>query len=431
MVTSVLSAPDVSSLHRHGTALYMDGVALEHIAREAGTPCYAYSAITIRRQYERLEQALANVPHRTHYSVKANSNLAILRLLQEMGAGVDIVSGGELYRVQQAGFTGRDVVFSGVGKTERELHQALDAGVLFINVESEPELHLLEAVAAARDEVAPITLRVNPEVTVDSPHEYIRTGEKGHKFGIPFDDVDHVARVALSLPHLRMVGLDMHLGSQLSTFDPFAAAFDRLSPMVHSIRALGATSLEYLDIGGGLAVTYENEQPTNLEQFAAGLATVARDLGVTLVLEPGRYLVADAGILLTRVLYRKRSGGKDYLITDAGMNDLIRPSLYDSYHQIVPVEATEAELIADVVGPVCESGDFLALDRRVADVPEGALLAVQSAGAYGYTMASNYNSRPRPAEVLVDGDRFAIVTERERHEDLVRLELTQPQWRTT
>ena len=439
MGAGILSMPDVNAGHavasdavlrRSGDTLVMEDVLLSDIAAAADTPCYVYGASTIRRQYERLERALAGIPHRTHYSVKANSNLAILRLLQQLGAGVDIVSGGEMFRALSTGFTGKDIVFSGVGKTARELHEALDAGVLLINVESEGELHLLDRVAAERGQVAPITLRVNPEVTVDSPHEYIRTGEKGHKFGIPFDDVEHVARIALSMPNVELKGLDMHIGSQLSTFDPFAAAFDRLAPMVRSLRAVGAKSLEYLDIGGGLAVTYDNEHPTDLDRFATGLASAVRGLDVKVILEPGRYLVADAGVLLTRVLYRKRSGGKDYIIIDAGMNDLIRPSLYDAYHRIEPVDQRErTSHVADVVGPVCESGDFLALDRDIIDVEAGELLVVHSAGAYGYVMSSNYNSRPRPAEVMVDGDQFAIVTERERYADLTRLEQAPLQWR--
>jgi diaminopimelate decarboxylase len=430
MGTSVLTVADATTLRYVDETLHMEDVPLDLVARDVDTPCYVYSANTIRRQFERLERALSGVPHRTHFSVKANSNRAILQLLQGLGAGVDIVSGGELHRARQAGFTGRDIVFSGVGKTAPELHAALDASVLFINVESEAELHLVNEVAGQRGQVAPITFRVNPEVTVDSPHEYIRTGEKGHKFGIPFDDVEHVARLALSMPHVRLVGLDMHLGSQLSTFQPYAAALDRIAPMVRSLRALGADAIEYLDIGGGLAVTYDEERPIDLEQFAEGVARATRDLGVLVILEPGRFLVAESGVLLTRVLYRKRSGGKDYIITDAGMNDLIRPSLYDAYHRIEAVTRVAGEVVADVVGPVCESGDFMALDRRMADVASGDLLAVHATGAYGYVMASNYNSRPRPAEVLVDRDRFALVTERERIEDLVRREQTVLQWRS-
>ncbi len=429
MGAGVLTTTSAPLRYENGTA-YMDDVSLEAIALAVGTPSYVYSSSTIRSQYTRLSQALAAVPHHIHYSVKANSNLALLKLLRELGAGVDIVSGGELYRSQLAGYSGKHVVFSGVGKSARELEEALSAGVLFINVESEGELQLLNHVAAKRGEVAPIALRVNPEVTVDSPHEYIRTGEKGHKFGIPFDDVLHVAKMAIELPNVSLVGLDMHIGSQLSTFEPFAAAFDRIAPFVHSIREMGATSLRYLDIGGGLAVTYDNEQPTDLEQFAQGLLKATNGLGVTIVLEPGRYLVADAGVLLTRVLFRKRSGGKNYVIVDAGMNDLIRPALYEAYHHIEPVVRSErASHVADVVGPVCESGDFLALDRDIPDVDVGDLLVVRTAGAYGYSMSSNYNSRPRPAEVLVNGSQFAVVTAREDYADLVRLEQATPQWR--
>ncbi len=412
-----------------GGVLHLDAVPLPAIAEAAGTPCYAYSAGVVRRQYRRLAAAFAGVPHRVHYSVKANSNLALLRLLRDEGAGVDVVSGGELYRAREAGFGGRDVVFSGVGKTARELGDALAGGVLFINAESEGELLLLDAVARERGVAAPVALRVNPEVTVDSPHEYIRTGEKGHKFGIPFDDVPAAAELARSLPNLRLVGLDMHIGSQLATFEPYGAALLRMLGLLARLRADGAEGIEYLDVGGGLSVTYRDEAPADVERFARGVADATRGLGVTLVLEPGRFLVAEAGVLLARVLYRKRSGGKEYVITDAGMNDLVRPSHYDAYHAITAVEPRGGTLTADVVGPVCESGDFLALDRTTDDVRPGDLVAVHTAGAYGFVMASNYNSRPRPAEVLVDGARYAVVTERERYDDLVRQERAALDWR--
>jgi diaminopimelate decarboxylase len=393
-----------------------------------------YSLGRVREQYRRLEAALAaampDVPHRLHFSVKANSNLSVLRTLQECGAGVDIVSAGELFRAREAGFGGADIVFSGVGKTAEELAQALDAKVLFVNVESEGELRLLDAVAAEKGVVAPVALRINPEVTVESPHEYIRTGEKGHKFGIPYDDAEHVALLAHALPHIALVGLDMHIGSQIAAWEPYASALDRIRPLVASLRAAGVDSLRFLDLGGGLAVTYDDEAPADVERFAAGVAASVRDLGLAIVFEPGRFLVAESGVLLARVLYRKRSGGKDYVITDAGMNDLVRPSHYQAYHRIEPVQAASGAIVADVVGPVCESGDFLALGRQLADVGPGDLLAVFTAGAYGFVMASNYNSRPRPAEVVVEGDRFAVATERERLEDLVRLERAHLQWRS-
>lgn len=409
--------------------LHVDAVPLPVIAESAGTPCYVYSAGVVRRQYRRLAAAFAGVPHRIHYSVKANSNLALLRLLRDEGAGVDVVSGGELYRAREAGFGARDVVFSGVGKSARELGEALAGGVLFINVESEGELVLLDAVARERGMLAPVALRVNPEVTVDSPHEYIRTGEKGHKFGIPFDEVPAAAELARSLPNLRLVGLDMHIGSQLASFEPYGAALLRVLGLLTRLRADGADAIEYLDVGGGLSVTYSDEQPVDVERFARGVIDATRGLGLTLVLEPGRFLVAEAGVLVARVLYRKHSGGKEYVITDAGMNDLVRPSHYDAYHAITAVAPRGGTLTADVVGPVCESGDFLALDRTTDDVRPGDLLAVHTAGAYGFVMASNYNSRPRPAEVLVDGARYAVVTERERYEDLVRQERAALDWR--
>lgn len=415
-------------------AMHAEGVPLERIAKAVGTPTYVYSAGRIREQYRRLESALMNalpdVPHRIHFSVKANSNLAVLRTLQELGAGVDIVSAGELYRAREAGFGGADVVFSGVGKTAEELALALDAHVLFINVESEGELRLLAQVAAERDMVAAVTLRINPEVTVETPHEYIRTGEKGHKFGIPYDDALHVATLAHELPNVKLVGLDMHIGSQIATWEPYANALERIKPLIAALREAGVSTLQWLDIGGGLAVTYDNEPPADVERFAAGVADAVRGLGLSLVFEPGRFLVAESGVLLTCVLYRKRSGGKEYIITDAGMNDLVRPSHYQAFHRIDAVRDVQQSVVADVVGPVCESGDFLALGRTMPDVEPGDLLAVQTAGAYGFVMASNYNSRPRPAEVLVDGDRFALATERERLEDLVRLERAHLHWRS-
>jgi len=402
--------------------LHAGGVPLPAIAEAVGTPTYVYDVATVRAQYARLERAFAGVPHRIHYSVKANSNLSLLREFRALGAGVDVVSGGELYRARQAGFGPGDVVFSGVGKTARELDEALDAGVRFVNVESEGELFLLNSVAKDRGVVAPIALRVNPEVSVDSPHEYIRTGEKGQKFGIPFDEVPEAADIARSLGNVRLVGLDMHIGSQLATFDPYGAALLRVLGLLTRLRADGADTIEYLDVGGGLGVTYRDEPPADLARFSRGVRDAIRGLGVSLVLEPGRFLVAEAGVLLARVLYRKHSGGKEYVITDAGMNDLVRPSHYDAYHAITAVEPRGGRVVADVVGPVCESGDFLALDRELDDLRPGDLAAVHTAGAYGFAMSSNYNSRPRAAEVLVDEGRWTLVTARESYEDLVRHE---------
>lgn len=420
----------ISGFSRVDGALWCDEIPLDRLSAEVGTPAYVYSARVIREQYQRLGAVLAAVPHRLHYSVKANSSLAILRLLHELGAGVDIVSGGELYRSLKAGFTGRDVVFSGVGKTQRELREALEANVFLINVESEPELRLLNTVAGAMGRVAPVALRVNPEVSVDTPHPYTRTGERGAKFGIPHDEVIEVARAAREMKSIDLLGLDMHVGSQIAQFGPYETGIERLLDIRVEIDELGGPPLRYLDAGGGLAVTYDTERPVDIEHFAARLSALLASSRLELILEPGRYIVGNAGVLLTTVLYRKRSGGSEYVITDAGMNDLLRPSHYHAYHRIEAVTPPTGRTVANVVGPVCESGDFLALDRDIEDVPEGAVLSVQSAGAYGFVMASNYNSRPRAAEVLVDGDRYAVVTERESYEDLVRKERLTPQWRT-
>jgi len=405
-------------------------VSLQSIAEEIGTPSYVYSAAAIRAQYHRLDSALEGIPHRLHYSVKANSNLAILGVLQRLGAGVDIVSGGELYRAESAGFRGTDIVFSGVGKTRRELEEALTLGVLLINVESEDELELLDAIAGEMGVSAPVALRVNPEVMVDTPHPYTRTGVKGMKFGIPFDETLAVAVRALRMRHVRLLGLDMHVGSQISQFEPYQIGLGRLLQLYTEIKAAGATAMQYLDIGGGLAVTYDTEHPIDVEGFGAALKKTVKPTGLELILEPGRFLVGNAGVLLTRVLYRKRSGGKEFIIIDAGMNDLLRPSHYNAYHRIEAVSPRGGKVTADIVGPICESGDFFGLHREVDDVEPGDLVVVRSSGAYGFAMASNYNSRPRAAEVLIDRGRFGIVTEREDYPDLVRKERLEPDWRS-
>jgi diaminopimelate decarboxylase len=410
--------------------LVCEGVSLDTIASAVGTPAYVYSARAIREQYDALDRALAPVTHRLHYSMKANANLAVLRLLRERGAGVDIVSGGELYRAREAGFSADSIVFSGVGKSLDELRDALAAGILMFNVESFFELEQLNAVAASMGKRAPVALRVNPEVRVDTPHHYTRTGERGNKFGIPIDEALEAARQALAMPNIALLGLDMHIGSQVFQLEPYRDGLDRLLDLYAQIRALGATGIRYLDIGGGFAVSYEDEAPMDLEAFAAALLPKVRQSGLSLIVEPGRFIVGNAGVLLARVMYRKRAGGKEYLISDAGMNDLLRPSHYDAYHAVEAVRARDTRSIVDVVGPVCESGDFFALDREVDDVDTGDLIVVRTTGAYGYVMSFNYNARPRVAEVLVDGDRFAVVTRRESYEDLVRLEPKQPEWRT-
>jgi diaminopimelate decarboxylase len=418
-----------SGFSRENSELTCDGVSLDAIARATGTPVYVYSVAGLREQYARLSAALDGIPHRLHYSVKANSNLAILGILRRLGSGVDIVSGGEMYRAQSAGFNGSDIVFSGVGKTERELTEALNLGVLMINVESEEELAFLDTIAGRVGKRAPVALRVNPEVMVDTPHPYTRTGVKGMKFGIPFDETLVVAKRALAMKNIALIGPDMHVGSQISQFEPYEIGLGRLLQLKGEIEEAGATELEYLDIGGGLAVSYDTEHPIDVEAFGEVVKRMVKPTGLKVIVEPGRYLVGNAGALITRVLYRKRSGGKEFIIVDAGMNDLIRPSHYNAYHRMEAVRANGEKITADVVGPVCESGDFLGLHREVDDAKPGDLIAVLSAGAYGFVMASNYNSRPRIAEVLVDKGRYGVVTERETYADLVRKERLEPEWR--
>jgi diaminopimelate decarboxylase len=414
---------------RTGGALRCEGVSLERIAADVGTPVYVYSSATIEDRYQRLDRMLAPVPHRIHYTLKANSSRGILELLRRLGAGIDVVSGGELYRALRAGFAPSDIIFGGVGKTERELAEAIDANILLLNAESEAEVRMIDRLAGERGVRARVSLRVNPEITLDAPHDYIKTGGKGHKFGIPHDDVVHVAEIAADLQHIDLAGLDMHLGSQLSRIDPYREGTERLASIFAELTRRGITSLEYLDIGGGLGVRYDTEQPPNLQRFAEMVLPTVAETGLQLIMEPGRFIVGNAAALVTQVLYRKHSGGKDYVVADAGMTELLRPSHYGAYHRIQALHERKEHSTVDVVGPVCESGDFLALDRELDDVQPGEYLMVCDVGAYGYAMASNYNSRLRPAEVLVDGDRYAVITAREEYEDLTRREIAEPEWR--
>ncbi|HEX9563253.1 MAG TPA: diaminopimelate decarboxylase [Gemmatimonadaceae bacterium] len=419
------------TLTQRDGSLACEGVQLEHLAREIGTPAFVYSASAIRGQFKLLDRALRGIAHRIHYSLKANANWAILQLVRKAGGGAEVVSGGELYRALQSGFAPEDVIFGGVGKTLRELAEAVEAGVRIVNVESEAELQLLEQLASERGRRVPVGLRVNPEITVDNPHAYIRTGGKGHKFGIPYDEAPVAARVARDLPHLDLVGLDMHVGSQLAQLDAYVRGLERITTLLDDLRADGINTVKYLDIGGGLAVPYEDEVPPDLSEYGRIVRDVAARTRLEIIVEPGRFLVAGAGTLLTRVLYRKRSGGREIAVTDAGMTELLRPSHYQAYHHIEPVTPRRRAMCRiDVVGPICESGDFLALDREMPDVEAGDLLAVHTAGAYGYSMASTYNARPRVAEILVDGDRFAVTTDREEYADLIRLERNTLDWRT-
>ncbi|ATJ81131.1 diaminopimelate decarboxylase [Halomonas beimenensis] len=409
--------------------LHAEDVPLPRLAEEFGTPCYVYSKATLARHFRAYTEALGSHPHLICYAVKANSNLAVLNLLARLGAGFDIVSVGELERVLVAGGDPAKVVFSGVAKEENELERALSVGIKCFNVESRAELERLEAVARGMDKVAPVSLRVNPDVDAGT-HPYISTGLKDNKFGIPVDEAREVYRQAAAMEHVRVVGLDCHIGSQLTDTAPFLDALDRLLVLLERLAEDGI-AIEHLDLGGGLGVTYRDERPPEPFDYATALLErLSRWPGserLTLLFEPGRSIAANAGVLLTRVEFLKPGETRNFAIVDAAMNDLIRPSLYQAWQAILPVDTTPAREAGtyDVVGPVCETGDFLGKDRELA-IAAGDLLAVRSAGAYGFVMASNYNSRPRPPEVMVDGDRSHLVRRRERLEELWAGEATLP-----
>ncbi len=403
---------------------------LTRVATAVGTPVYVYDAAVMRRRYQELDQAFRGLPHRIFYSVKANSNLAVLALLRGLGAGADIVSGGELARARRAGFPGRDVVFSGVGKTAAELTAALEGDVGLINIESAGELETLRGLCRARGARARIGIRINPDVTADT-HPYTQTAGKGMKFGVPLDEAVPLARCAARAPELDLVSLGMHIGSQIVDAAHFRAGAATLGRLAAEVRSSGLGSLEALDVGGGLGIRYTEERGLTAEEFADAVRPVVREAGLAVWLEPGRYITGPAGALLTRCVYRKHAGGKNFVIVDAGMNDLMRPSLYGACHDIVVLNAAGAATPdgpVDVVGPLCETGDFLGLDRRLAGAGPGALLAVLGAGAYGFSMSSTYNSRPRAAEVLVDGDRWAVVRRRDSVDDLMGGETAEPEW---
>jgi len=399
---------------------------LRAIAERVGTPAYVYSANLIRAQYHALDDALRAGPHRICYSVKANSNLAVLRVLRVLGAGADIVSLGELRRVLVAGFPAATMVFSGVGKTGPELQEAIRAGVGAINVESPDELDALIAAATDVGKPARVGIRVNPDVATET-HPYTRTGEKTAKFGVPYDEVVALARRIAGERRLTLTGLAMHIGSQITDVAPFHRGTVKLTELVTALRASGIDTLETLDVGGGLGVRYHNEKVPSLDAFAEAVGPPVAQAGLTLLCEPGRFLVAHAGVLLTRVLYHKHAGGRDYVIVDAGMTDFVRPSHYNAHHEIVPLtDGGRPEAAVNVVGPVCESGDFLALDRRLPLVRAGEYLAVLGTGAYGFVMSSTYNGRPRPPEVMVEGDRYYVSRQRETLDDLLRGETADP-----
>jgi diaminopimelate decarboxylase len=407
-----------------GDDLYCEEVPVARIASEVGTPAYVYSHATLTRHFRVFDEAFAGVPHLICFASKANANLAVLKLFSDLGGGLDVVSGGELFRGLRVGVPPQRIVFAGVGKSRDEIAYALKSDILMFNVESGQELRLIHEVAAGMGMRARVALRVNPDVDPKT-HPYISTGLKKSKFGIDIGQAITEYEAALTLPALEMVGIHQHIGSQITEIGPFVDSLGKTAALVRTLRERG-TPIRYLDVGGGLGITYKDEDPPLPAAFARALIGVIRDLDVTLVLEPGRVLVGNAGVLVTRVLYTKQSPAKSFVVVDAGMNDLARPSLYGSYHAIQPVRRAggRPEVTVDVVGPICESGDFLAKDRALPRCEPGELLAVMSAGAYGHTMSSNYNARPRAPEVLVRGDRSYVVRERESFEDLVRGERT-------
>ena len=450
--------------HYRDGHLYCEDVDLTRVATEFGTPTYVYSAGTILDHYTRLDAALAPLDHLICYAVKANSNRAILNLLVGAGAGFDIVSGGELFRVLAAGGDPAKCTFAGVGKSRDEIEYALEQGVYSFNVESEAELEAIERIARAKNMRAPIALRVNPDVDPHT-HQYISTGSQENKFGIALNQVRAVYERAARMSNIEIVGVQMHIGSQITEAKPFASAIEKVAPLVRDLKSKYA--IKFFSIGGGMGIIYRHALGSgpgkwwhdhgpagagsafSVGDYAEAIVPPLRDLGIRTLVEPGRFLIGNAGVLLTRVRYIKQTGGKKFAIVDAGMNDLIRPALYQSYHEIVPVNEPstltptlslegrggreapgEGEFVSqskrgkiDIVGPVCESGDFFALGREMPEVHEGDLLAIMSAGAYGFVMASNYNSRPLPAEALVRGDKFALIRTRQTREDLVRGEV--------
>lgn len=407
---------------RRDGILHCEDVPVPDLVAEHGTPLYVYSRTAIIERYRELSTALSAVPHLIAFSVKANGNLAVLRTLAELGAGADIVSTGELHRARLAGITGDRIVFSGVGKTVTELAAGMDAGIYGFNVESEGELRSLSEMARATGRTASVALRVNPDVEALTPHHYTRTGHAATKFGIPIADALRLYRLAGMLPGIDVRGVDVHIGSQILDVAPYRQALEQVLELAGTLRAEGH-DLEYLDLGGGLGISYTGAEGISAREFADAIVPSVRESGLRLVIEPGRYLVGQAGVLVTRVLYLKRGGGKSFVITDAGMNDLLRPSHYSGYHAVEPVEIHGRETMSvDVVGPICETGDFLALDREIERVEAGELIAIRTVGAYGFSMSSTYNQRPRPAEVIVDGECGRLARRRETVEDLVAAE---------
>jgi diaminopimelate decarboxylase len=401
--------------------LSAEAVPIPEIVEAIGTPCYVYSQATLEHHFRTFDQAFSGIPHLTCYAQKANSNLALLRLFGRLGGGTDIVSQGELYRALKAGIPPKRIVYSGVGKTPEEIRYALKEKILLLNVESPEELQLVNAIAGQMKKKAPVGIRVNPDIDPKT-HPYISTGLKKNKFGINIKQSLEEYRLAKALPHIAVVGVDCHIGSQLLATQPFLEAIRKLKNLIAQLKDLGL-DIQYLDLGGGLGITYDQEEPPHPRDYAKAIIKELGDLSCTLILEPGRVIVGNAGILVTRVLYVKKGEEKNFIIVDAGMNDLLRPSLYGAFHQIQPVvRRKRLSIQADVVGPICETGDFLGKDRMLPFPKSGELLAVMSAGAYGFSMASNYNSRPRAAEILVGGNSFHLIRKRETYAQMIALE---------
>jgi diaminopimelate decarboxylase len=400
--------------------LHCEEVPLTRIADEVGTPVYVYSESTLQRHIRVFGEAFASVPHLICYAVKANSNLQVLRRFVRWGTGFDIVSGGELFRTLRAGASPQKIIFSGVGKTTGEIREAMDADILFFNIESQAEMALIAEIARSAGKRVRVSIRTNPDVDPRT-HPYISTGLQKNKFGVNLADAREMYKTLREVPNVDVVGVSCHIGSQITELGPFREAITTIRDFVEGLQRDGV-ALQYLDFGGGLGISYNAEEPPSPATYAASVIEATRDLRLTLVLEPGRVIVGNAGILLTRVLLRKAQGTKKFVVVDAGMNDLIRPALYGSHHQLWPVHSQSVTEVVDVVGPVCESADFIAQNRELARLERGDLLAVMTAGAYGFTLSSNYNSRPRVAEVLVQGASYQVIRKRETYEDLIRLE---------
>jgi diaminopimelate decarboxylase len=411
----------LDEFHYEAGVLCCEDVPLSEVAEGAGTPVYVYSYAALERAYRELDEAFSGLDHLVCYAVKANGNLAVLRALASFGAGADIVSVGELYRAMRAGFDPKKVVFAGVGKTESELMAGLGERILLFNVESASELEHLDRLASRHGKRARIALRVNPDVDAET-HEHVATGRAFDKFGIPTEGALALAERVGEYRSVDLIGVHQHIGSQITKLAPFTESVEKSAGLVAELKNRGF-DIKYFNIGGGLGIRYKDEEAPKPKDLVDAIRPTLESTGTRIVCEMGRYIAGGAGALMTRVIYRKQSGEKDFIVTDAGMNDLLRPSLYDAHHEVRAVSEDGTVANADLVGPVCESGDYLARDRELPDAREGDLLAVMCAGAYGFSMASNYNSRPRPAEVLVKGDRWAVVREREGHADLIKGEL--------